>query len=331
MRLSISPHRAWAAFVALALVLALVSVPSSDAAPGRTPYSVDASGRPMIHNSGQAYLNAHLPVRSRVETCWPDDAGREDRPDDPGRAGRGRRRPDADHDPAASARCCPAAARRPTPNTPDGLGRHGRRATSRTRWPPGCRSRCIYGVDAVHGHGNVLGATIFPHNIGLGATRDPALVAADRRTSPPTETRATGIPWDFAPCVCVARDDRWGRTYESFGEDPALVESDGDRHRRPAGHATARPDERRPGARHRQALRRRRRHHLRHRRTTGDYTIDQGVTVTQPRRLRRHRPGAVRAPRSSAPRRLRHAVVLQRRLDRGRRRQPGQDARQQAS
>ncbi|PUB23912.1 beta-glucosidase [Promicromonospora sp. AC04] len=80
----------------------------------------------------------------------------------------------------------------------------------------------IYGVDSVHGHGNLNGATILPHNIGLGATRDPLLVArAERMVA--TETRATGIPWTFAPCVCVARDDRWGRTYESFGEHPALA------------------------------------------------------------------------------------------------------------
>ena len=80
----------------------------------------------------------------------------------------------------------------------------------------------IYGIDAVHGHGNVLGATIFPHNVGMGSTRDPGLVAAAGRVTA-AEVKATGIPWDFAPCVCVARDDRWGRTYESFGEDPALV------------------------------------------------------------------------------------------------------------
>ncbi|MFI2488282.1 glycoside hydrolase family 3 N-terminal domain-containing protein [Promicromonospora kroppenstedtii] len=80
----------------------------------------------------------------------------------------------------------------------------------------------IYGVDSVHGHGNLNGATILPHNIGLGATRDPLLVArAERMVA--TETRATGIPWTFAPCVCVVRDDRWGRTYESFGEHPALA------------------------------------------------------------------------------------------------------------
>ncbi|HEX8094157.1 MAG TPA: glycoside hydrolase family 3 N-terminal domain-containing protein [Jatrophihabitans sp.] len=80
----------------------------------------------------------------------------------------------------------------------------------------------IYGIDSVHGHGNLKGATLIPHNVGLGATRDPRLVRrAEQMVA--TETRATGIPWAFAPCVCVARDDRWGRTYESFGEDPALV------------------------------------------------------------------------------------------------------------
>jgi beta-glucosidase len=77
-------------------------------------------------------------------------------------------------------------------------------------------------VDSVHGHGNLQGATVFPHNIGLGATRDPELV---RRVEEITaeETRASGPQWAFAPCICAARDDRWGRTYESFGEDPSLV------------------------------------------------------------------------------------------------------------
>jgi beta-glucosidase len=81
----------------------------------------------------------------------------------------------------------------------------------------------IYGVDSVHGHGNLLGATVFPHNIGLGATRDPDLV---RRVAKITaeETRATGPQWTFSPCICAARDDRWGRTYESFSEDARLVE-----------------------------------------------------------------------------------------------------------
>jgi beta-glucosidase len=82
----------------------------------------------------------------------------------------------------------------------------------------------IYGVDAVHGHNNVVGATIFPHNIGLGATRNPTLVQNIGRATA-EEVSGTGIDWDFAPCLCVARNDRWGRTYESFGETPDLVSS----------------------------------------------------------------------------------------------------------
>ncbi|WP_166665378.1 glycoside hydrolase family 3 N-terminal domain-containing protein [Kribbella caucasensis] len=82
----------------------------------------------------------------------------------------------------------------------------------------------IYGIDAVHGHNNVRGATIFPHNIGLGATRDPALVQRIGRAVA-EEISGTGIDWDFAPCLCVARDDRWGRTYESFGETPDIPTS----------------------------------------------------------------------------------------------------------
>ena len=80
----------------------------------------------------------------------------------------------------------------------------------------------IYGIDAVHGHNNVYGATIFPHNIGLGATGNPELVQEVARITA-EEVRATGINWTFSPCVANARDERWGRTYESFGEDPALI------------------------------------------------------------------------------------------------------------
>ncbi len=82
----------------------------------------------------------------------------------------------------------------------------------------------LYGIDAVHGHNNVDGAVIFPHNIGLGATRDPALVEKAARITA-LEMAGTGIRWAFAPCLAVARDERWGRTYESFGEDPALAET----------------------------------------------------------------------------------------------------------
>ncbi|KAM4091360.1 hypothetical protein ACJW30_09G130600 [Castanea mollissima] len=82
----------------------------------------------------------------------------------------------------------------------------------------------IYGIDAVHGHNNVYKATIFPHNIGIGATRDPELV---KRIGAATalEVRATGIPYVFAPCIAVCRDPRWGRCYESYSEDPKIVQA----------------------------------------------------------------------------------------------------------
>ncbi len=80
----------------------------------------------------------------------------------------------------------------------------------------------LYGADAVHGHNNVPGATLFPHNIGLGATRDAALVQAIGRATA-EEVTATGVNWTFSPCLCVVRDIRWGRTYESFGERPELA------------------------------------------------------------------------------------------------------------
>jgi beta-glucosidase len=80
----------------------------------------------------------------------------------------------------------------------------------------------LYGIDAVHGHNNVLGAVMFPHDIGLGCTRNPALVEKVERVTA-EEVRATGIQWAFAPCVTVPQDARWGRTYEGFSEDPQLV------------------------------------------------------------------------------------------------------------
>jgi beta-glucosidase len=79
----------------------------------------------------------------------------------------------------------------------------------------------IWGVDAVHGHNNLRGATVFPHNIGLGATRNSALI---RRIGEITaiEVAVTGLDWTFGPCVAVARSDRWGRTYEAYSEDPEI-------------------------------------------------------------------------------------------------------------
>lgn len=109
----------------------------------------------------------------------------------------------------------------PTPNTPEAWAdmvgsfveaAHGTRLSL----------PLIYGVDAVHGHSSVRGATVFPHNIGLGAAADPELV---ERIGEATreEMLATGIRWAFAPTIAVPHDIRWGRTYEGFGRDPELV------------------------------------------------------------------------------------------------------------
>jgi beta-glucosidase len=82
----------------------------------------------------------------------------------------------------------------------------------------------LFGIDAVHGHSRIPGATVFPHNVGLGATHDPALIEKIGRAAG-EEVAATGLDWTFAPTVAVVRDVRWGRSYESFSEDPTLVAS----------------------------------------------------------------------------------------------------------
>jgi beta-glucosidase len=80
----------------------------------------------------------------------------------------------------------------------------------------------MWGTDAVHGHNNVIGATLFPHNIGLGAANNPELIEEIAEITA-TEVMVTGIDWVFAPTVAVVRDDRWGRTYEGYSEDPEIV------------------------------------------------------------------------------------------------------------
>lgn len=109
----------------------------------------------------------------------------------------------------------------PSPNTPRAwreMVESYRAAASET--PLGIP--VLYGVDAIHGHNNLRGATIFPHNVGLGAARDPALVEAIGRATA-LETAATDIRWNYAPVLAVPQDLRWGRTYEAFGEDQELV------------------------------------------------------------------------------------------------------------
>ena len=109
----------------------------------------------------------------------------------------------------------------PTPNTPDAwyamvAGYQQAALNTRLGIP------ILYGVDAVHGQSHVVGATIFPHQAGLGATHDPVLVEQIGRVTA-TEMSATGIRWTYGPVAAVPQDIRWGRTYEGYGEDPALV------------------------------------------------------------------------------------------------------------
>jgi beta-glucosidase len=165
----------------------------------------------------------------------------------------------------------------PSPNTPQAWADMVDRFQAAALTTP-LRIPLLYGVDSVHGHGNLAGATVFPHNVGLGATADPALVEEVERVAA-AETRATGPQWAFGPCICVARDLRWGRSYESFGEDPALVTAlttgiDG--LQGPAGGGLAANDRVLAAAKHfggdgdtEYGTS-----------TTGNYRIDQGVTVT---------------------------------------------------
>ncbi|MCP2263421.1 glycoside hydrolase family 3 protein [Promicromonospora thailandica] len=182
---------------------------------------VGAGATVVVRAHGLPYLDRRLPVRKRVA----DLLGRMTLAEKVGQMTQAERAnvagdPDAVTELGLGS-ILSGGGSTPADNTPEGWadtidGFQERALATRLQIP------LIYGVDSVHGHGNLAGATILPHNIGLGATRDPLLVArAERMVA--TETRATGIPWTFAPCVCVARDDRWGRTYESFGEHPALA------------------------------------------------------------------------------------------------------------
>jgi len=164
----------------------------------------------------------------------------------------------------------------PTPNTPEAWADmvdafQARALRTRLQIP------LIYGVDSVHGHGNLVGATVFPHNIGLGATRDPGLVRAVEHVTA-EETRATGPQWVFAPCLCVARDLRWGRTYESFGEAPSLVvkmTAAIDGFQGPRARDLADRDDVLATAKHYAGD-----GDTEYGTGEGDYTIDQGITVT---------------------------------------------------
>ncbi|MFF2429190.1 glycoside hydrolase family 3 protein [Streptomyces mirabilis] len=184
-------------------------------APAETPQIViDAHGLP--------YLDPRLPVKKRVADLV-SRMSLEEKAGQMTQAERGALTAQGDIATYDLGSLLSGGGSTPTPNTPEAWAKmidafQLRAQATRFQIP------LIYGVDAVHGHNNLTGATIMPHNIGIGAARDPQLA---ERTGAVTaaEVRATGIPWDFAPCLCVTRDERWGRSYESFGEDPALVES----------------------------------------------------------------------------------------------------------
>ncbi|TVT03255.1 beta-glucosidase [Amycolatopsis bartoniae] len=195
--------------VLAAAALTATAVPAAVAAPDsadRTP----------------AYLNARLPVEKRVA----DLLGRMTLAEKVGQMTQAERGAiDADQAQItnlALGSVLSGGGSTPASNTPEAWadmidGYQSRALATRLHIP------LLYGIDSVHGDNNLVGATIFPHNVGLGATRDPQLVGQVEHITA-TETRATGPQWVFAPCVCVTRDERWGRTYESFGEDPKLVQ-----------------------------------------------------------------------------------------------------------
>ncbi|WP_151483431.1 glycoside hydrolase family 3 protein [Streptomyces albicerus] len=181
-----------------------------------------ADPRIVVNAHGLPYLDPKLPIEKRV-TDLLSRMTLEEKAGQMTQAERGALASEGDITAYALGSVLSGGGSTPTPNTPEAWadmidGYQQAALSTRLQIP------LIYGVDAVHGHNNLVGATIMPHNIGLGASRDPGLA---HKTGAVTaaETRATGVPWDFAPCVCVTRDDRWGRAYESFGEDPALVRS----------------------------------------------------------------------------------------------------------
>ncbi len=196
--------------------LAIAIVPAASATTKADPGAAPSAGHIL------PYLNPRLPVEARVR----DLLSRMTLQEKVGQMTQDERG-SVDTDPSEIAdldlgSVLSGAGSAPTPNTPEAWadmidGYQSQALATRLHIP------LLYGVDSVHGDSNLVGATIFPQNIGMGATRDPALVAEEEHITA-TETRATGPQWVFDACDCVVRDDRWGRTYESFGEDPKLVE-----------------------------------------------------------------------------------------------------------
>jgi beta-glucosidase len=272
-----SKARALAA-TAAAVAVAAVGTPLALAGggPGGHGHGHDGGGGGGHDDSSPVYLNARAPVQKRVEDLL-SRMTLEEKVGQMTQAERQNLTPDASPiSQLGLGSVLSGGGSVPTPNTPEAWadmvdGFQQEALKSRLHIP------IIYGVDSVHGHGNLLGATVFPHNIGLGATRDPGLVE-DVEHITADETRASGPQWAFAPCICAARDDRWGRTYESFSENPDLVirmetaidgfQGDGDRD-------LARRDRVLASAKHFAGD-----GDTVFGTGSGDYTIDQGISIT---------------------------------------------------
>jgi len=202
--------------------LAAVGVAAAVLAGCTAPDPARPSPTPSDGRDGRAdaaYLDESLPVQDRVD----DLLARMDLADKVGQmtqAERGAVSP-ADVTALRLGSVFSGGGSAPEPNTPEGwadMVDELQAAASAT--PLGIP--LLYGVDATHGHQLLHGATVFPQNIGLGAAGDPRLTEDVARATA-AEMLATGANWTFAPCVAVVQDTRWGRSYESFGSDPALV------------------------------------------------------------------------------------------------------------
>ncbi len=260
---------------ALIAVVAAASLATAFTVPGTAASAATQAGKAAASTPGLPYENASLPVTTRVadllaRMTLAEKVGQMTQTE------RGRVYDDAT--PITTwnlGSILSGGGSTPTENTPtawaDMVDRFQKAALATRLHIP-----LLYGIDAVHGDGNMYGATVFPHNIGLGATRDPALVREIGHITA-SETRASGPQWSFSPCICAPQDDRWGRTYEGFGEDPNLViqmETAIDGLQGPPGHLADR-DRVLATAKHFAGD-----GDTKYGTATGDYKIDQGISVT---------------------------------------------------
>jgi beta-glucosidase len=260
---------------ALIAVLAAAALVTAFAVPGAAASATTTAGPAVVPSHGLPFENARLPVTKRVA----DLLARMTLAEKVGQMTQTERgQVYGDATPITTwnlGSILSGGGSTPTTNTPtawaDMVDRFQQAALATRLHIP-----LLYGIDSVHGDGNMYGATVFPHNIGLGATRDPALVREVEHVTA-SETRASGPQWTFAPCICAPQDDRWGRTYEGFGEDPNLViamESAIDGFQGPPGHLADR-DRVLATAKHFAGD-----GDTTYGTATGDYKIDQGIAVT---------------------------------------------------